>query len=208
MFNTLITELRTNLAAELPGQDAQFKMVPAGRERTRLQNIGYKNPKIAAVLVLFYPVKGVPHIVLMKRNSYPGVHSAQISFPGGKVEKHDKHLGATALRESQEELGIISERVEMLGKLTQVYIPPSNFLVNPFVGFSETRPQFVPDSKEVTEVLEVPYSFVLDPVNFKDVAINISGSEVKVPAYILNNHVVWGATAMMLSELSHVLPEV
>ncbi len=208
MFKPFIEKLRINLAAELPGQDAQYKMVPAGRERTRLQNIEITNPKRAAVLILFYPVKGVPHIVLMKRNSYPGVHSAQISFPGGKVEKQDKHLAATALRESYEELGILPERVKLLGELTQVYIPPSNFLVNPYVGFTEKRPDFIPHTHEVTAVLEVPYAFVLDPVNIKNVEINIRGSEVKVPAFIFNKHVVWGATAMMLSELSHVLPRV
>ena len=182
-------------------------MVPEGRERTRLQNIEYRNPKTAAVLILFYPVKGVPHIVLMKRNSYPGVHSDQISFPGGKVENHDEHLAATALRESHEELGILPEKVALLGELTQVYIPPSNFLVNPFVGFSNSQPNFVPHSLEVTEVIEVPYSVVIDPINFKNVKINIRDSEVEVPAYILNNHIVWGATAMMLSELSHVIYE-
>lgn len=205
MLYSLIDELKEGLSQELPGQQAQYKMVPPGRERTRLENITYSNPKKAAVLVLLYPKQEVPHIVLMKRNSYPGVHSGQISFPGGKLEKFDKNLEQAAVRESNEELGILPSKVSILGELTQVYIPPSNFLVNPFVGFSEERPEFVPDNKEVTEVLEVPFSDVLNPDNLSNVELKVRGNPIEVPAYTLNGHVVWGATAMMLSELTSLI---
>lgn len=205
MLHSLIDELKEGLSQELPGQQAQYKMVPPGRERTRLENITYSNPKRAAVLILIYPKQEAPHIVLMKRNSYPGVHSDQISFPGGKLEAFDKNLEQAAVRESNEELGILPSQVTILGELTQVYIPPSNFLVNPFVGFSEERPEFVPDNKEVTEVLEVPFSDILNPDNLNNVELNVRGSQIEVPAYTLNGHVVWGATAMMLSELTSLI---
>lgn len=205
MLQSLIDELKEGLSQELPGQQAQYKMVPPGRERTRLENITYSNPKRAAVLILIYPKQEAPHIVLMKRNSYPGVHSDQISFPGGKLEAFDKNLEQAAVRESNEELGILPSQVTILGELTQVYIPPSNFLVNPFVGFSEERPEFVPDNKEVTEVLEVPFSDILNPDNLSNVELNVRGSQIEVPAYTLNGHVVWGATAMMLSELTSLI---
>jgi len=205
MLHSLIDELKEGLSRELPGQQAQYKMVPPGRERTRLENITYSNPKRAAVLILIYPKQEAPHIVLMKRNSYPGVHSDQISFPGGKLETFDKNLEQAAVRESNEELGILPSQVTILGELTQVYIPPSNFLVNPFVGFSEERPEFVPDNKEVTEVLEVPFSDVLNPDNSSNVELDVRGNQIEVPAYTLNGHVVWGATAMMLSELTSLI---
>jgi 8-oxo-dGTP pyrophosphatase MutT (NUDIX family) len=205
MLYSLIDDLKKGFSQELPGQQAQYKMVPPGRERTRLENITYSNPKRAAVLVLVYPKQSEPHIVLMKRNSYPGVHSDQISFPGGKLEAFDENLQQAAVRESNEELGILPDHVSILGELTQVYIPPSNFLVNPFVGFSEERPDFIPDNKEVTEVLEVSVSDILNPKNLEMVNLDLRGKQIEAPAYILNGHVVWGATAMMLSELSHLI---
>ena len=205
MLYALVDDLKKGFSQGLPGQQAQYKMVPPGREKTKLENISYTNPKKAAVLVLVYPKKNVPHIVLMRRNKYPGVHSDQISFPGGKLEEFDSSLEQAAIRESNEELGILSNQVEIIGELTQVYIPPSDFLVNPFVGYAEVRPDFVPDNKEVTEVIEVSFSDILNPNNLKEVDLNIRGSRVEVPAYILNGHVVWGATAMMLSELSYLI---
>lgn len=205
MLYSLVEDLKKGLSQELPGQHAQYKMVPPGRERTKLESITYANPRRAAVLILVYPKNRVPHIVLMKRNSYPGVHSDQISFPGGKLEDFDENLEKAAVRESNEELGIHPEKVSIIGELTQVYIPPSDFLVNPFVGYSDVRPNFIPDKKEVTEVIEVSIADIKDQSNLKNVEIIIRGNEVEVPAYILNGHVVWGATAMMLSELSHLI---
>lgn len=205
MLYSLRNDLKIGLSKELPGQQAQHEMVPPGRERTRLENVTYNNPKRAAVLVLIYPKKNEPHIVLMKRNTYSGVHSNQVSFPGGKLEKFDANLEQAAIRESNEELGIVPNQVEILGGLTQVYIQPSHFLVNVFVGFSEKTPIFIPDTKEVTEVIEVSVSDILAIENRRNVEIEVRGGRVEVPAYILNGHVVWGATAMMLSELSHLI---
>lgn len=205
MFQKIVEDLKLGINSGLPGQDAQYKMVPPGRGRSNLEGVRKMNPKRAAVLCLIYPKENTPHIVLMRRNSYPGVHSNQISFPGGKVEDIDKTLQDTAVRESQEELGILPESVTLIGELTQVYIPPSNFLVNPFVGYSEKQPKFIPDAKEVNEVVEVPFYAILDKSNHQNVSLDIRGASVDVPAYMLSGHIVWGATAMMLSELAHIV---
>lgn len=205
MLNSIVDALKKGLSQGLPGQQAQYKMLPPERDKVKLESITHSNPKRAAVLALLYPKQELPHIVLMKRSSYPGVHSDQISFPGGKLEDFDKNLEQAAVRESNEELGILPSRVSILGELTPVYIPPSNFLVNPFVGFSEERPEFVPDKKEVTEVLEVPFSDILNPDNLSNVKLKVRGNQIEVPAYTLNGHVVWGATAMVISELTSLI---
>jgi 8-oxo-dGTP pyrophosphatase MutT (NUDIX family) len=141
----------------------------------------------------------------MKRNTYPGVHSGQISFPGGQKEDVDGDLIATALREADEELGINQLDVEVLGALTEVYIPPSNFLVEPIVGLQNERPSFKADATEVHSILEVPFSAFLKSENFKTSKVEARGYTLEVPSYHVHNEVVWGATAMMISELTHLL---
>ncbi len=189
----------------LPGADAQYKLVPPGRPRPNLEEIKHtRNPRLAGVLVLFYPVGNKPHLVLMKRNTYPGVHSGQISFPGGQKEDVDSDLVATALREAEEEVGIQQPDVEVAGSLTEVYIPPSNFLVVPVVGFQHHRPSFKADETEVHSILEVPFSAFLKRENFRTSKVEARGYALEVPSYHVHNEVVWGATAMMISELTHL----
>ena len=136
----------------------------------------------------------------MQRNTYPGVHSNQISFPGGKQELADKNLTHTALRESYEELGIETSAVHVIGDLTEVYIPPSNFLVQPIIGYSLKRPDFIPHEREVTEVIEVPLSHFQNSNNLQIVTIDVRGQDFTVPAFVISNKIIWGATAMILSE--------
>ena len=200
MYNLYVENIKKELTNVLPGQEAQYLMVPQGRIRTELDEVKTKNPKLAGVLLLLYPVNNFPHLVLMQRNSYPGVHSNQISFPGGKIEKSDLNIEATALRESHEEMGIIPAKVTVLGNLTQVYIPPSNFLVQPVVGFMQERPDFIPDLREVTEIIEVPLSEFDKAENLQNVKIDVRGQQVSVPAFVIRNKIIWGATAMILSE--------
>ena len=126
-FDDFSGVLREGLSSSLPGMDAQYKLVPPGRARPDLAEIKHtRNPRLAGVLALFYPIDQIPHVVLMKRNTYPGVHSGQISFPGGQHEEFDHDMVATALREAEEEVGVERESVEVLGSLTEVYIPPSH----------------------------------------------------------------------------------
>jgi 8-oxo-dGTP pyrophosphatase MutT (NUDIX family) len=194
----------------LPANEAHFKMAPLERiESMKNLNLETKNPKTAAVMMLFYPKNGKTHLVLIVRNSYQGVHSAQVAFPGGKYEPRDQIFENTALRETHEEIGIHPERIEIKKAFTRLYIQPSNFMVYPFLGICKEEIVFIPDAAEVANIIELPLSvFLGDDIL---VSVNIATSyadNIRVPAFKINEHIVWGATAMMLSELKEVLKEV
>ncbi len=192
---------------ELPANEAHYKMAPLDRIISlNATEIANKNPKNAAVLMLFYPKKGKTHLVLIVRNSYEGVHSAQIAFPGGKYELEDITFENTALRETQEEIGIPSESIQILKPFTQIYIPPSNFMVYPFLGISKDELVFVPDASEVAKIIELPLSVFLDDDIVIQTTLTTSyAKNIAIPAFKIEEHIVWGATAMMLSELKEVL---
>lgn len=188
---------------KLLSTDAHAKMAPLERI-SFLKEANYidKNPKKAAVLMLFYPKNGITHLALIVRNSYPGVHSSQIGFPGGKVEESDFNLEHTALRETHEEVGVHPEKVKIIKPFSEIYIPPSNFLVYPFMGISHEELNFIPDLDEVKRVLEFPISLFLDDSTIAKVKMSTSyATDIEVPAFMVDKYVVWGATAMMMSEL-------
>ncbi|MFK5879761.1 MAG: CoA pyrophosphatase [Flavobacteriaceae bacterium] len=191
--------------AILGGLEAQFKLAPEIRKRYSEDMIKANNPKISAVLALFYPdIKNETKFLLMLRASYNGTHSAQISFPGGKKEKQDAGLEQTALRETFEEVGVQQNDIQILKQMTNAYIPPSNFLVTPFVGMIDYQPTFIPND-EVKTLIEAKLSDLLDDQNV--VINNMTTSYMKnidVPCFKLNNYIVWGATAMILSEIKQV----
>lgn len=191
----------------LLGEVAHAKMAPPERAAL-IENIDLvaKNPRKAAVMMLFYPKKSQTHLVLIQRNSYSGVHSSQIAFPGGKVEQYDQSLSHTALRETQEEIGISPEQIEVVRAFSEVYIPPSNFMVYPFFGYSCNELSFSPDPEEVAGIIEFPLAHFLDDSNIVTKKMATSYSEsIAVPAFKIQQHYVWGATAMMLSELKEIL---
>lgn len=164
------------------------------------------NPRKSAVMMLFYPKDGETHLVLTKRNAYPGVHSSQISFPGGKAETEDADLTATALRETFEEVGVEPDKIEVVMPFSEIYIPPSNFLVQPFLGILKNEPKFKPDPKEVTAIIQLPLDTFLDDSIIIPSEMKTSYSQsILVPAFVFEGHVVWGATAMMLSELKETI---
>ncbi len=189
---------------------AHAKMAPSNRlELLKNLNLNVINPKKAAVLMLFYPKDGITHLVLIHRTSYYGVHSSQIAFPGGKPEKEDENLEATALRETHEEIGIHPEKIEIIRSFTEVYIPPSNFMVYPYMGISQHELKFKLQEEEVAGIIELPLSDFLDEqiiVN-KEMKTSYAGI-IEVPGFNVNEHFVWGATAMMLSELKETLKSV
>jgi 8-oxo-dGTP pyrophosphatase MutT (NUDIX family) len=191
------------ITVALPGKVAQYKMVPFERiESMKKSNFDQKKPKNAAVLMLFYPKKGKTHLVLIVRNTYEGVHSAQIAFPGGKFELEDRIFENTALRETFEEIGIPAEKIEIIKAFTNIYIDPSNFMVYPFFGICTEELLFVPDPKEVAQIIELPLSMLLNEDIIIEAQIETSYSKsIAVPAFEIEGYVVWGATAMMLSEL-------
>lgn len=194
----------------LPASEAHYKMAPFERiESLKKLNIDSINPKKAAVMMLFYPKKGRTHLVLIVRNSYKGVHSAQIAFPGGKYETLDVTFEKTALRETHEEIGIHPEKIEIIMPFTNLYIQPSNFMVYPFLGICKEEIVFVPDNNEVVNVIELPLNdFLNDDLVVTTMMSTSYAKKIEIPAFKINEHIVWGATAMMLSELKEVLKKV
>lgn len=191
----------------MPGWNAQKRLI--NYDRPAPDDISKVDPdaRLGAVLALLYPKNGELHTVLMMRNTYKGVHSNQVSFPGGEFEKQDASLWHTALREANEEVGVPENKVIKISELTKVYIPPSRFLVTPFLAFAEKAPSFIPDPYEVKRIIEAPISKFLDPNNILEKKIFIDSYKAKLPIkyYEVEGEIIWGATAMMLSELAEIL---
>jgi 8-oxo-dGTP pyrophosphatase MutT (NUDIX family) len=206
-FQDFLQHVPNLIPVELPAEKAHVKMAPL--ERIQLMknlDLSTKNPRIAAVMILLYPKNHKTHLVLIVRNAYNGVHSSQIAFPGGKYEVSDADFSETALRETHEEIGIPSEKIEIIKQFTPVYIPPSNFSVHPFLGISLQELLFYPDIREVADIIELPLSVFLNDEIIIEATLSTSyAHNISVPAYNIQNHVVWGATAMILSELREVL---
>lgn len=206
----LIELLKSRLQQPLPGEVAQYRMAPSYRPKLTRQDIEPLHPRQSAVLVLMYPRSNELHLVFTKRKVYKGVHSGQMSFPGGKVEPSDTDFTETALREAQEEVGVNPRNLQLLGSLSELYIPPSNFLVYPTVAFCDSDVCFVPQVEEVEEIVEIPVSFFMDAANVKmNAEITLyDGMRIKAPAYVYESHIIWGATAIMLSEFTYLMEEV
>ncbi len=195
----------------LPGQVSQLKMSPPFRlELIEQQREAMKTSKKAAVTALFYPdEEQVTKLILILRKTYKGVHSAQVGFPGGRREDSDESLKHAALRETWEEVGVPIADIEVLKVMTELYIPPSNFTVYPFFGVTNKTPMFVKQDDEVEDLIEVLLTDFLDELAVTSVKVMTSlEKEMEVPAFLLNGHIVWGATAMMLSELKDLLKTV
>ena len=195
----------------LPGEDSHYKMAPLLRiQELQKEKNQFKNPRKAAVLSLFYPnTHKNTNLLLILRKTYKGVHSNQIGFPGGKVEKGDVDLLHTALRETYEEVGVVPEEVEVIKTLTQIYVPPSNFNVQPFIGLYKNPSPFTIQESEVEALVEVSLSdFMDDSLIFNQKLTTSYAENIDVPAFKLNGYTVWGATAMMLSEVKELLKQV
>lgn len=205
-FNDFLDNLSALKKQKLGGLDSQFKLAPAMRLDYSEEKIRARNPKKAAVLALFYPNdKNETCFMLTQRASYKGTHSAQISFPGGKVELTDRNLSQTALRETFEEVGIAPEFVTIVREFTDVYIPPSNFLATPFVGYAKVKP-VTSINHEVAHTIDIRLADLLDDTNISSTNITTSyANKIDVPCFELNNYIVWGATAMILSEIKDLL---
>lgn len=203
----VVARLQRRLSGPLPGHDAFLEL--SGYKRPDLERARQLDPppRESAVLALIYPKDSVLHLLLMVRPTYDGVHSGQVSFPGGKHEPSDVDLAQTALREFGEETGADPRQVNVLGELSSVYIPPSRMLVTPYVGFAERIGPWQPDTKEVARLLEVPMEHVMrnDILKRREQFIQIMGRSVEIPYFDLAGEVVWGATAMMIAELRELL---
>lgn len=204
-FETFIAQLKERLQMPLPGMETQLRMAPI----TRLKDLKkMKSPADAlqsAVLVIFFPQNGEIRLLLIRRAVDDTVHSGQISFPGGKKEVSDADLQQTALRETFEEIGISSVDISIIGSLSKLYIPPSNFDVYPFVGYISSQPK-LSSNYEVEKVISASLSEFTqtDSIQFKTIR-GRDGKLYEVPCYIVQDEIIWGATAMMLSELIAII---
>jgi 8-oxo-dGTP pyrophosphatase MutT (NUDIX family) len=191
----------------LPGFDAQVKMSPPMRKKYEANDVLRYQPKESAVMVLLYEKNNESYISFTQRHVYDGAHSGQISLPGGKRDQADKDLKATAIRETWEEIGIRIPEEQILTALTWLYVPPSNFIIHPFVSYMMEAPTFIKEEKEVKEILEIRVADLLDKTHqkkylYENKKLNIS---FESPSYQINGHTIWGATAMILSELISII---
>lgn len=198
--------LKENLRRGLPGEEAQYRMVPGTRKRLSLQNIDHAKVRHAAVLALFENRAGEAYILLTRRQKYRGVHSGQLSLPGGKREAYDRDYRATALRETHEEVGVAPESVVILSALSELYIPPSNFYVYPFLGLSPKAQKTVAQESEVRFIHRIAAADLLHPAHEVQREVRLSqGYKMTVPAFEIEGLLIWGATAMILGEIKALL---
>ncbi len=205
LFIDLIEHLTRKLKEPLPGLSAHLEMATQSRLQWLREGMDLSNARKSGVLILLYPDDGTIKTVLIQRPDYEGIHSGQVSLPGGKQEESDTTLADAALRETQEELGVPAYSIRVIGTLTELYIPPSNYLVLPVVGFLPEKPAFRPDPDEVKDIIEVEITQFLDPQYKTTRKIDARGFTLSAPCYIINGTVIWGATAMILAELTEVI---
>lgn len=207
MNHDLVKVLESRLGKDLPGESSHQKMMSYDRP-TAAEAFKHKiPPRKSGVLLLLYPKAGEMHTVFIKRPSYQGVHSAQISFPGGRFEAVDSDLRETALREAEEEVGVNRGHVKVIGQLSELYIPPSNFLVYPSVGLIDYEPQFIPQEREVDQIIESRVESIIheDTIEQRDIFIKNYNRHITVPTFQVQGHTIWGATAMILAEFKDLV---
>jgi 8-oxo-dGTP pyrophosphatase MutT (NUDIX family) len=202
---TFYSQLQKELE-NLPGEDAHVEMLPL-RARTSDVLKTATNYRPSAVMALLYERNNQHHIILTERQDYDGKHSGQMSFPGGKKEEHDSDALATALRETEEEIGIQKSEINVIGKLTDVYIPVSNFLVHPYLGCLKSTPRYLLNEREVKSIVSFEIRELLNKkIKIEtDVLIGKGNTLKNVPAFYIEEKIIWGATALMLNELKIIL---
>ncbi|MBF4983678.1 CoA pyrophosphatase [Nonlabens mediterrranea] len=208
-FNAFIDSISKIKKMPLPGFETQLKMAAVDRlEELQRKSLLNKTPRKAAVMMLIYPKNNIAHFVLIERMISKGAHSGQIAFPGGRQESEDQNDSITAIRETHEEVGINPELQEIITAGTPIYIPPSNYMVSPFLAFAKAELKFTPQPSEVKSIIEVPLHELMDSRSIKHHTLSTSYvTDLTVPCYNLNNQIVWGATAMMLAEFRAILKD-
>lgn len=205
MINRFNTYLQEKLNEELPGKKAHQEAAPYRKVDFDKKDIEAATK--SGVLVLFYKKNQEIFTVLMQRTIYEGKHSGQISFPGGKLEKTDNNISETALREANEEIGIISNQVNIVGQLSDVFIPISNFHVVPIIGITEQHPNFIIEKREVETIIELNINHLIQQDLIQNKVKLSNNIRLKVPTFEYQNKIIWGATALMLNELKHLLKD-
>ncbi len=202
-FDDYINKLIVELKNTLPGYESQKQMVPKGRIP---KDIIFEKESIkkSGVLILLHPDNGDVYVSFIKRVTDGSKHSGQIAFPGGKVEPEDKNITETAVREAEEEIGVKAKDIEILGSLTPLFIPVSNYDVQPVVGSIDYKPEFVKSPDEVDEIHSVSIQELKEAYTVCK-TFEVRNETITAPYYIMDNIEIWGATAMMLSEFIEVL---
>ena len=201
-FESQIQALQSRLSLELPGTPAHLTMAPGYRHNPEHLSIDGKSCRKAGVLAILYPhLPSSPGILLTKRREDLPVHAGQISFPGGRQEGEET-LVETALRETEEEIGLRPSRVQVVGQLSPIYISVSNYCVHPFVGILSQAPTtFNIQEDEVQNVLTLPLQELAAPETRREEIKEIDGYPARIPAFHIEREIIWGATAMILAEL-------
>lgn len=202
MTNSQIIQLQECLKSELPGPDAQNLMAPSIRPPGMAQFDG-THPRSSGVMILLFPAEeGISTVFILRTQGGP--HGGQISLPGGKQENSDPDLIHTAMRETTEEIGVEPGLIREIGLLTPLYVPHSNFIIQPVIGYVGFHPEFVPDQKEVAGVLVTPLKQLFDPSNRRTMTLHRAGADIVAPYYEACGHRIWGATAMIMSEFERI----
>lgn len=207
MYSTFLTYLSDALRGELLGIEAHQKMLPPGR-RLKTYESELSVVKPSGVLLLLFPDKGQIYLCLIKRPSTMTHHPGQISFPGGKVEKEDSSAEMAALREAQEEVGIDPAIVRIIGKLSELYVEVSKFLIHPFIAWADKKPDFIINKDEVDELILLPINELVANETIMETDMDTVTGRLRIKYYPFNSQIIWGATAMILSELIEILKKI
>lgn len=201
-------EIRQLLSQPLPGHLSHMKMAPESRLRElKQQKAVPDSARKSAVMILFFNEDERLKMVMIRRSLYVGVHSGQMAFPGGRYEETDSTIEHTAFREIEEEIGISKDKIQLLGRMSDIYVPPSNFLISIFVGYLSEKPIYNIDEREVAGVVEIDFEELINPtiITSKSFYVPSSGQSFPAPCYATSQCDIWGASAMVISELIDAL---
>jgi 8-oxo-dGTP pyrophosphatase MutT (NUDIX family) len=200
MLDNLVNILKLSIK-KLHGKKSQYKMAPSDREL----RITIKETRKSAVLILLSEKQNEIYITFIKRQEYNGAHSGQIAFPGGKYDKSDRNIKETAYREAEEEIGISRKDYKIIGNLTNLFIPVSAFDVHPFIAYTKEKLVYKKQEHEVKKIFELKLNDFFNQDNIKTEIVNKDGINITIPYYFINGNKIWGATAMIMSELVDVI---
>jgi len=200
----IIDRLKTRLSEPLVGWEAQKRLMPEGRDKLRFPVLDELQP--AAVLIALFPKENQWCFPLIQRSVDGFAHSGQIALPGGRKEGSENAI-ETALREAEEEVNLAQDQVEILGKISPLPIPVSQYIVQPIVGFLQEIPAFRPDPREVEKIFYVSLDELVSTTIQYETRF-FQNREWEIPYFGIEGHKVWGATGMILSEFRELVTKI